>query len=151
MKKTMKFLLISFLIVISVLLVAAPAMAAPMDGESEVIAPAVNEFFTLGWLGSISGVVAAVSIMVQITKYMLPLNLNPKYYCLIWSAVFTMARLLWVVPPSSPADWFAGLINLFLIAVAATGTYEYAIKPLQGSLLKVPGTNTNSGSSGDAQ
>ena len=89
--------------------------------------------------------------MVQVTKYLLPFNLTPKFYCLIWSAIFTMARLLWVAPPLSPADWFAGLVNLLLIAVAATGSYEFAIKPLQGTLLKVPGTNTNSGSSHDAQ
>jgi hypothetical protein len=156
MKQGIKLFMVltAVLVLISLALVPAFALAAPLcapDGVEAIQSSSGTELFDLASLGTLAGVVAAVSLMVQICKYLLPFNLNPKIYCLVWSAIFTAARLLWVIPPTSPADYFAAGVNLLIIAVAATGTFEFAIKPLQGNLLKMPGANTNPGSSDDAQ
>lgn len=152
MKRGARYLVALIVIIAIAALSTVPALAAPDGDGLAVVQPSTeSEFFDLASLGTLAGVVAAVSLMVQICKYLLPFNLNPKIYCLVWSAIFTAARLLWVIPPTSPADYFAAFVNLLIIAVAATGTFEFAIKPLQGTRLKVPGTNTNSGSSHDAQ
>jgi hypothetical protein len=95
----------------------------------------MTEFFTLAWLGTAAGIVAAVALLTQVTKFFIKAAIDPKIYCLIWSFVFSLAVALWVTPAATAADWFSAVINMFLIASAASGTFEYAIKPLQRAVL----------------
>jgi hypothetical protein len=95
----------------------------------------MSDFFTLGWLATAAGAVAAISLMVQATKFLIPYAIDPKIYCLLWSLLFSVARALWIAPAVTAQDWFCAFVNTVLLAVAATGTFEYAIKPLERKLL----------------
>jgi hypothetical protein len=108
----------------------------------------MTEFFTLSWLGTAAGIVAAVAIMVEVCKYLLPAlipamkRIDPRWYCVFWSIAFNIAFVLWIQPATGAADYFCAVINSLLVAVAATGTFEYVIKPIER---KVSTDNENQG------
>lgn len=117
----------------------------------------MTEFFTLDWLLTVPLTVAAVALMVQVCKFLIPVFINPKLLCLIWAVIFSVVRVLWIVPATTPAAWFEMFINVLLIAVAATGTFEFAIKPLERKALEAreaaqqAGTTTDNAGDGDGQ
>jgi hypothetical protein len=109
----------------------------------------MTEFFTLEWLGTAAGMVAFVALMVEVCKFLVPVAVNPKWYCIGWSVVAMAANALWINPV---ADWpglFAAVINALLVAVAATGTFEYAIKPIERKVLIAKEAKQQDTESGD--
>lgn len=143
MKRTVKTLILAMVMILAIILLAAPALAAPfspVDGtdvvENPVTTAPLTEFFTLGWLGSMAGVVAFVALMVEVFKFLIPIYVNPKWYCLGWAVIAMLARALWLAPAIGAEAWFATFINMLLVAVAATGTFEYAIKPFEIKILQ---------------
>jgi hypothetical protein len=96
----------------------------------------MEQFFTLEWLGTAAGMVAFVALMVEVCKFMIPVYVNPKWYCIGWALAAMAANVFWLNPVTAPGEWFSAAINVLLVAVAATGTFEYAIKPVKRGFFK---------------
>jgi hypothetical protein len=109
----------------------------------------VTEFFTLDWLGTAAGMVAFVALMVEVCKFLVPVEVSPKWYCIGWSIVAMTANALWINPVVDGAGIFAAVVNTLLVAVAATGTFEYAIKPIERKILIAREAKQQDGESGD--
>lgn len=95
----------------------------------------MSDFVSLEWFGSAVGMVAFVATMVEVCKFFVPVNINPKWYCLGWSFVAMTVNALWINPAATPAEWFAAMVNALLVAAAATGSFEFAIKPIEQKII----------------
>ena len=87
----------------------------------------MDGFVSLGYLGSLAGCLAIVTAFTQIAKGYV--NINPKWWVLI-SSVVVIAIRQWLILGDLSAHGIAeALINLGICICAASGLYEFAVKP----------------------
>lgn len=97
----------------------------------------MTEFFTLDWLGTAAGMVAFVALMTEVCKFLVRRPVDPKWYCIGWAAAAMLVSSLWLNPVTDGPGVFTAFINLLLVATAATGTFEFAIKPAEKKIAQV--------------
>ena len=95
----------------------------------------MNEFFSWEMLASLTGAIAAVTLITQLLKQYI--NLEPKLIALGLTVLIEAAVQVFYWQ-----DWSAGavalmLINCFVVLSAAIGSFELALKSLEE---KVVGT-----------
>lgn len=106
----------------------------------------MTEFINLDWLATFASTVALVTLMVELCKFLIPVNVNPKWYCIGWAALAMLARALWLVPAVTPGDWIMALLNILVVAAAATGTFELSgVKTLERKALEAREAAQNAG------
>jgi len=88
----------------------------------------LSEFISWGNLGTLVGMVAAVNLIVQVTKN--SFNTNPRWLSLIVAAL-VMAVYTVAAGDVTPEKCLIAVINVFVVVATATGTFEHIIKPVE--------------------
>jgi len=82
----------------------------------------LNDFITMEFLGTFSGVVIVVMLLTQLIKGFLT-AVDPKWIALTLAAVVSVVKQL-ETGDFSAAGWILAVLNTFIIAGAAIGTFE---------------------------
>jgi len=82
----------------------------------------LNDFITMEFLGTFSGVVAVVTLLTQLIKRFVT-AVDPKWISLILASAVSIAKQL-ETGHFSVASWILAGLNAFVIAGAAIGTFE---------------------------
>lgn len=94
----------------------------------------MNEFLTLDIFGTFAGMIIFITVLTQALKYFIPLEINPKIYAIVLSAVANVANLVFINHTYTAESIFLMIVNIFIVAFAASGGYEYAVKPIERKL-----------------
>lgn len=90
------------------------------------------EFVSLNILASLAGVVLLTTALVEATKYLLSkINIDPKWYALLWSFVLMMARQVFLLKDFSGEGWMLAFINWLIAFASAVGIFESIVKPIE--------------------
>ena len=89
----------------------------------------MDGFVSLGYLGSLAGCLAIVTAFTQIAK--MYVDISPKWWVLISSAVVIAIRQWLVLGDLSPHGLAEAAINFGICICAASGLYEFAVKPAE--------------------
>ena len=89
----------------------------------------LNQFFTIDMIGTMAGMTAFVMLLTQITKWIVSgtvvEKLNTKWYALFWSLIGNGAILVFSQDMNAQSI-FSAIINVLLVAAAATGVFDGA-------------------------
>jgi hypothetical protein len=96
----------------------------------------MNDFITLDTLGTFAGTVGTVIFFVEVLKFLIPWKVNPKLYCVGVSILAMLARALILFPATTARAWIEAGANVLVVAVVATGLFEFAVKPLETKILQ---------------
>lgn len=91
-----------------------------------------NEFITIDYLASFAGMVVVVALVVQFTKSVVKKRFQDwmvRLYALAW-AWLLQAFLLYVHSNLTVEAVGLAVLNGFLVALAAAGTYEAVADPV---------------------
>ena len=89
----------------------------------------MEDFVTLGYLGTLGGCVGIVTLATQVAKNYIG-QINPKYYVFFFSTITIGIRQGMVIRDLSPEGIAEGFINLALCMAAASGLYSFTVKPV---------------------
>ncbi|MEG1863102.1 MAG: hypothetical protein RR198_05790 [Oscillospiraceae bacterium] len=92
----------------------------------------MNEFFTVEFLGTFTGMVAFVTLVTQVVKYYV--NLDPKWISLAAAFVGQMVVQLVFLKDFSAQGVVMALFNVLAVVAASVGTFETVVKPVQRKL-----------------
>ena len=95
----------------------------------------MEEFVSLGYLGTLGGCVAVVTIFTEIIKKYVK-NISPKWFVLIVTVIVIALRQALVLSDISPHGITEAFINAGICLCAATGLYEFAFKPIEEGMKK---------------
>jgi len=82
----------------------------------------LNEFISMEFLGTFSGVVAMVTLLTQVVKRFVT-TVDPKWIALILAGMVSAVKQLGT-GDFSAIGWMLAILNAFVIAGAAIGTFE---------------------------
>lgn len=88
----------------------------------------LTQAFTIEMLGTMAGMVTFVILMTQITKWFVRgtkvESFDTRWYSLVWALVANVAALVFTTQDYSPLGIFTCFINILLVTVAASGTFD---------------------------
>lgn len=82
-----------------------------------------SDFFTMGFLSTLAGMVVAVNVLTQVFKRFF--GFGPRWLVLFFAFLLNFA-MLYFNEEYSLQDIFLAVLNSFLVATAAIGTYQVA-------------------------
>ena len=91
----------------------------------------MNEFISIDILLTLAGCVALTSIATQACKMYITAKIDPKWYTLIFSAIFVAARQTFIVQDFTGEGWFMTAVNVVVCLLSAVGTFETLGKALE--------------------
>ena len=86
------------------------------------------DYFTIEYLSTLGGMIAAVMLIVQLTKGIIKKKFCPGYvrlYALVW-AFLLQGVLLYIKVDITPESVLLAFLNALLVTSAATGLYQVA-------------------------
>lgn len=88
----------------------------------------LSQFFSVDILATMAGMVAFVMILTEITKHFVKgtavEKFDTRWYGLFWSIVANVAALVFLTHDYSAQGIFTCFINILLVTVAASGTFD---------------------------
>ena len=91
----------------------------------------MNEFIDIDILLTLAGCVSLTALFTEICKLYIKKRIDPKWYSLIFSAVFVTARQLFLIRDYSPGGWFMMSVNIFVCLFSSIGVFETIGKSLE--------------------
>lgn len=94
----------------------------------------MSDFLTMEVFGTFAGMILFITALTQAIKYFVPWNINPKVYAIVLSVVANVANLVFITKTFTPEAIFLMILNIFIVAFAASGGYDYVVKPIQNKI-----------------
>lgn len=93
------------------------------------------EFLTIEAIATLAGCVALVTGLTELCKHYIKSNIDPKWYVLFWSAIFVIARQVFIIQDFTEQGWFMTAINVLICIGISVGIgFETILKPIQKAL-----------------
>jgi len=92
----------------------------------------MDEFVTLGYLGTLGGCVGVVTLVTQVAKQYV--DISPKWWVLIVSVTVVMIRQAVFVGDMSGYGIAEAGVNILICMAAASGLYEFTVKPAEKAI-----------------
>ena|GEM_PF-2408323 len=93
----------------------------------------MTEFIDINILVTLTGCVTLTTLFTELCKIYVKTkkSVDPKWYSLIFSAVFVTARQLFLIQDYTPEGWFMTAVNILVCLTASIGVFEIVGKPLE--------------------